>query len=147
LLYLKSNPLLEDVAEISVRTHSLELPVTVKVSVPGMDGFVPYVNVGASFIFVGKAEARFVRSHNAGSTGVYNILTESYDDVSSRIDNEIAPIVGIGVDGEVAGFPVNAELRYKFAMQDLSTVSNLRGFKSEVITLSIGVGLQQLLGL
>lgn len=143
LIYTPDSPVLINLGKTDLFIHSIDLPISAKVSLPDFSGSIkPFVSAGALFTYNTQANAKNYFVANNGSSFPY--IYSANDIVTSRIKrSNFSFITSVGAEFTGSKFNYSIELYYRIGLSDLNQISRTYApdFRANAFGIKIGMGL------
>ena len=143
-VYSSSSPLIVSgaVNHLTIKSHTLEVPIAAKLGLPGMNGAVrPFLAVGCAMAYNIQTNAVIESYKIIGVTPMLNTYT---DDVSSAFNQFTAAFTpGAGIDFSAAGYAISMEVYYRMGLINANKNhrSSTPNFTTNAFGFKVGIGL------
>jgi len=143
LIYSPDSPILDNLGKTDLSIHSIEVPISAKIGLPGMTGAVkPFISIGASAAFFLQANVMnyYIEDNASGFPYLYN----ANNIVSSRLKKyDYSCISGAGMEfqGDKLNFSIEIFYRIGFSNLNASHKTYAPDYRANAFGVKIGIGL------
>lgn len=142
-IYTPDSPILDNLEKTDLKIHSIEIPITAKIGVPGMQGDIkPFFSIGASAAFFLQADANNYYLENNGTDLAFQYNANNV--VTSRINGyDFSCMTGTGMDFQGDKYNFSIEIFYRIGLTNLNanTKTYAPDFRANAFGVKIGIGL------